>query len=89
MKILINGGCGFLGSNLASYGIQNGYEITLFDNMSRIGTSRNLEWLKSLGNVNFIAGDTRNKNDVETVIKNGQFDAIFHLAGQVARYNGL
>lgn len=84
MKILINGGCGFLGSNLASYGIQNGYDITLFDNMSRIGTSRNLEWLKSLGNVNFIAGDTRNKNDVETVIKNGQFDAIFHLAGQVA-----
>ena len=84
MKILINGGCGFLGSNLASYGIQNGYDITLFDNMSRLGASRNLEWLKSLGNVNFIAGDTRNKNDVETVIKNGQFDAIFHLAGQVA-----
>lgn len=84
MKILINGGCGFLGSNLASYGIQNGYDITIFDNMSRLGSERNLLWLKGLGNVKFIPGDTRNKNDVETIIKNGQFDAVFHLAGQVA-----
>ena len=84
MKILINGGCGFLGSNLASYGIENGFDITVFDNLSRFGSEKNLEWLKSLGNIKFIPGDTRNKNDVETVIKNGQFDATFHLAGQVA-----
>ncbi len=84
MRILINGGCGFLGSNLASYGIKNGYDITIFDNLSRLGSSQNLEWLKSLGNFTFIHGDTRNKNDVETVIKNGKYDAVFHLAGQVA-----
>lgn len=84
MKILINGGCGFLGSNLAAHGIQNGYKITVFDNLSRYGAYANLEWLRSLGDFEFIHGDTRNKNDVETVIKEGQFDAVFHLAGQVA-----
>ena len=84
MKILINGGCGFLGSNLASHGIKNGYDITVFDNLSRLGSSKNLEWLKTLGDFTFIHGDTRNKNDVETTIKNGKFDAVFHLAGQVA-----
>lgn len=84
MKLLINGGCGFLGSNLASYGIEQGYDITVFDNLSRFGASRNLEWLENLGDFTYIHGDIRNKNDVETVIKNGQFDAIFHLAGQVA-----
>lgn len=84
MKILINGGCGFLGSNLASYGIKNGYDITVFDNLSRLGASDNLRWLKTLGDFTFIHGDTRNKNDVETVIKDGEFDAIFQLAGQVA-----
>ncbi len=84
MRILINGGCGYLGSNLASYGIENGYDITVFDNLSRLGSSKNREWLESLGNYTFIHGDTRNKNDVETVIKNGAFDAVFHLAGQVA-----
>ena len=29
-------------------------------------------------------GDTRNKNDVENLIREGDFDAVFHLAGQVA-----
>lgn len=84
MKILINGGCGFLGSNLASYGIQQGYDITVLDNLSRYGSADNLKWLQSLGSVTYIPGDTRNKNDVETVIKEGGYDAIFHLAGQVA-----
>lgn len=84
MKILINGGCGFLGSNLAAYGIANGYDITVLDNLSRVGASRNLEWLKETGNFTYIYGDTRNKNDVETVIKEGKYDAVFHLAGQVA-----
>jgi len=83
VKLLINGGCGFLGSNLASYAIENGYKLTVFDNMSRLGSDRNREWLNSLGEYTFIHGDTRNKNDVENVIKNGQFDAVFHLAGQV------
>lgn len=84
MKILINGGCGFLGSNLAAYGIKNGHDITVFDNLSRLGASENLEWLKSVGNFTFVHGDTRNKNDVETVVSGGKFDVVMHLAGQVA-----
>ncbi|MEG1274990.1 MAG: GDP-mannose 4,6-dehydratase [Ruthenibacterium sp.] len=83
-KILINGGCGFLGSNLASYGIANGYEVTVFDNLSRLGSAQNLDWLRGLGTFTFVHGDTRNKNDVESMIKAGGFDAVFHLAGQVA-----
>ena len=84
MKILINGGCGFLGSNLAAYGIEHGYDITVFDNLSRLGAYRNLEWLNTLGKYTYIHGDTRVKNDVEEVIRRGHFDAVFHLAGQVA-----
>lgn len=84
MKLLINGGCGFLGSNLAAYGIRNGYDITIFDNLSRLGSYKNLEWLKSIGDFDFIHGDIRSKNDVETTIRDGLFDAVFHLSGQVA-----
>lgn len=83
MKILINGGCGFLGSNLASYAIEKGYDLTVFDNMSRLGSDKNREWLNSLGDYTYIHGDTRVKNDVEQVIRDGQFDVVFHLAGQV------
>lgn len=83
VKLLINGGCGFLGSNLASYAIEHGYDVTVLDNMSRVGSDRNREWLHSLGDFTFTYGDTRNRNDVENIIKKGQFDAVFHLAGQV------
>lgn len=84
MKLLIVGGCGFLGSNLAAYGIKTSYDVTVFDNLSRYGASENLAWLRTLGRFQFVHGDTRNKNDIETLIKAGQFDAVFHLAGQVA-----
>lgn len=84
MKILIFGGCGFLGSNLASHGLKLGYEITVFDNLMRKGSYLNLKWLETIGKFDFVHGDTRNKNDVENIIKYGGFDSIFHLAGQVA-----
>ncbi len=84
MKLLVVGGCGFLGSNLASHGIKIGWEVTVFDNLSRLGSASNLEWLKTFGKFTYVHGDTRNQNDVERVIRAGQFDYIFHLAGQVA-----
>ncbi len=84
MKLLITGGCGFLGSNLASHAISNGYEVIVFDNLSRTGSTENLEWLKSLGKLTFIHGDIRNVNDVQKMIRNIKPDVIFHLAGQVA-----
>ena len=36
MKLLITGGCGFLGSNLAAYAIKNNYDLVVFDNLSRL-----------------------------------------------------
>lgn len=84
MKILVVGGCGFLGSNLAAHGINEGYAVTIFDNLSRIGAAQNLDWLKSFGKFRYVHGDTRNRNDVESVVREEKYDAIFHLAGQVA-----
>ena len=52
--------------------------------MSRNGAFDNYEWLKKLGKFNYIRGDTRNKDDIEYIFENHKYDAIFHLAGQVA-----
>ncbi|QEM66883.1 NAD-dependent epimerase/dehydratase family protein [Geobacter sp. FeAm09] len=84
MKILITGGCGFLGSNLAAHALTTGYELTVFDNLYREGSRENLNWLKSQGRFNFIHGDIRNANDVARLIAENRPDAVFHLAGQVA-----
>lgn len=84
MKYLITGGCGFLGSNIASEILKQGDELVVFDSLYRFGSYQNLEWLKTQGQFEFIHGDIRNINDVERTIKAHKPDVIYHLAGQVA-----
>ncbi|QSZ42365.1 NAD-dependent epimerase/dehydratase family protein [Sulfurimonas aquatica] len=84
MKYLITGGCGFLGSNIASEILKQGDELIVFDSLYRHGSYQNLEWLKTQGTFEFIHGDIRNTNDVERTIKTHKPDVIYHLAGQVA-----
>lgn len=84
MKLLINGGCGFLGSNLAAHALEQGMELCVFDNLYRHGSQLNLDWLRQTGRFQFVHGDIRNANDVERVVRQFKPDAVFHLAGQVA-----
>ena len=84
MKLLITGGCGFLGSNLASDALARGDELVVFDNLYRNGSRENLKWLQTQGKFNFEHGDIRNQNDITRVMQAFKPDAIFHLAGQVA-----
>lgn len=84
MKLLITGGCGFLGSNLAAYALAQGYELVVFDSLYREGSIENLRWLKEQGEFRFVHGDIRNQNDITRLVQEFKPDAIFHLAGQVA-----
>lgn len=84
MKLLITGGCGFLGSNLASDAIQRGDEVVIFDSLYRNGSRENLAWLQGQGKLSFEHGDIRNQNDITRVVQSFVPDVIFHLAGQVA-----
>ncbi len=83
MKILITGGAGFIGSNLAAHFAGLGHQVTIFDNFSRRGSQSNLAWLKSLPNeLAVIQGDVRAPEAITSAARDQ--DAIFHLAGQVA-----
>jgi CDP-paratose 2-epimerase len=84
MKILITGGCGFLGSNLALKAISNGDDLLVFDNLSRIGSKQNLLWMKEKGKFSFVEGDVSKRDQIESTIREFKPAAIFHLAGQVA-----
>ncbi len=81
---LIIGGAGFIGSNLASRLMLKGEKVIIIDNLSRKGSEKNLQWLKSLtGNIEFIQADITKDLDVlaRAVEKS---TAIYHLAAQVA-----
>ncbi len=84
MKILITGGCGFLGSNISCEALKSCEKLIVFDNLHRFGSIQNLTWLRTQGEFDFVHGDIRNENDVISLVQNSNPDIVFHLAGQVA-----
>lgn len=85
MKVLITGGLGFAGTNLALYYIKKGWEVFVLDNMFKeLGCDKNLLMLENKG-AKHINCDIADWNEVREVFeKNAPFDAILHMAAQVA-----
>lgn len=93
MKILITGGCGFLGSNVAASYLDDGAQVVVLDALFRPGGERNLAWLQSgnrPGELRFHKIDTADSQAVEEAFRmEGPFDFICHFAGQVAMTKSL
>ncbi len=81
-KILITGGAGFIGTNLA-LSLCKKYDVYSLDNLFKQESNNNLSLLEN-NNVNFINGDIRDKSLIKKIISEHNFDSIFHLAAQVA-----
>lgn len=85
MKVLITGGAGFIGCNIASKFIREKRQVIIFDNLSRQGAELNLEWLKQQGDFTFIKGDVRNFEGLKDLFLNcSDIDVVIHSAAQVA-----
>ena len=81
----ITGGAGFIGSNYVSRLLERGEKVTIYDNLSRAGASRNLAWLQEkYGKTAFqlTAGDVRDAALLNASSRDA--DVIIHLAAQVA-----
>jgi CDP-paratose 2-epimerase len=89
MRCLITGGCGFLGSNVAWNLLSAGLEISILDNLSRLGARQNLDWLQSNFRLHTAIADVRNADEVNKSIRAFQPDCVIHLAGQVAMTSSL
>jgi CDP-paratose 2-epimerase len=85
MRLFITGGAGFLGSNLAMEGLRRGEAVCIFDDLSRLGSESNLNWLmQTHPQLEFIRGDIRDSALLEESIRHHHPDVVFHVAGQVA-----
>ena len=85
MKYLITGGAGFIGSNYVNRLLERGEDVTIYDNLSRAGAPRNVDWLRQKhGSSSFqlVTGDVRDATLLTSTAKDA--DVIVHLAGQVA-----
>jgi CDP-paratose 2-epimerase len=82
--LLITGGAGFIGANLADRLAGQGHDVLILDAMRRPGVERNLDWLRRRHprRIAAISADIRDRDAVRGAVRDA--DAVFHLAAQVA-----
>jgi CDP-paratose 2-epimerase len=88
-SILITGGSGFIGTNLAHRLLSLGHRVYILDNLSRLKVEKNLNWLLGMHTdlVQVEIGDVRNRDLVRAAVS--KVDHVFHLAAQVAVTNSI
>jgi CDP-paratose 2-epimerase len=83
--VMITGGAGFIGVNLANRLLEQGHKVLIYDNLSRPGVENNLEWLLSVHdrkNIHVELADIRNSYKLKSAVEKSKM--VFHFAAQVA-----
>jgi len=82
--VLITGGAGFIGTNLAHRLLSAGQDVLIFDNLSRPGVEHNVHWLcaRHGSRVRVCIADMRDASALYEVVQ--QAAEVFHFAAQVA-----
>jgi CDP-paratose 2-epimerase len=82
--IVVTGGSGFIGSNLADSLLRDGEDVIILDNLGRSGVDQNLAWLTERhgDRVHPVLADVRDLRGIETAF--GDAKAVFHFAAQTA-----
>lgn len=80
MRALVTGGAGFIGSHLVDHLIQNGDEVTAFDNLST-GSYRNIRHLLDNPRFRFLEGSVLDMKALDPEV--GRADVVYHLAAAV------
>jgi UDP-glucose 4-epimerase len=77
MRVIITGGCGFIGSHLADFLIDSNNEVVVVDNLS-IGRLENINHLFEHSKFTFLQADITDFDSIEIVFKDA--DWVFHFA---------
>lgn len=82
--VLITGGAGFIGCNLADRLASEGERVIVYDSLARPGVEHNLDWLldRHPGQVEAVRGDVRDRDALAGIVR--EAGAVFHFAAQVA-----
>lgn len=82
--ILITGGAGFIGTNVAARLAEEGHQVLVYDNLSRPGVEQNLRWLLATypGQITVDVADVRDPHSLRRAVTGAS--RIYHFAAQVA-----
>jgi UDP-glucose 4-epimerase len=83
VNILITGGAGYIGSHVAKQLLEmTSYKITVVDNLST-GSKESIKTLQNIRAFDFIKLDLKEFKEVDTLLKNGNFDTVMHFAASI------
>jgi CDP-paratose 2-epimerase len=68
MKVILTGGAGFIGANAARRHLERGDGVVVIDDLSRRGAGANLDWLRTLGDVEHSRTDLRDAAALARVV---------------------
>jgi CDP-paratose 2-epimerase len=88
VHVVVTGGAGFLGSNVAAAYLRDRHRVTVLDNLHRPGSERNLAWLHGQpgaeSGLQHVLGSVRDADLVQDVVGASDVDLVFHFAAQTA-----
>ncbi len=82
MKILVTGGCGFIGSNFIIKQIHNSHSILNIDKLTYAGNPDNLSIINNNNNYTFVKGDISNFSLINQTLNDFQPNAIVNFAAE-------
>ncbi len=87
--VLITGGAGFIGTNLALSYLERDQPVHILDNLNRTGVEQNVQELldRYPGRLLFTRADVRDRSAVESAVNTARI--VYHLAAQVAVTSSL
>lgn len=82
MRILVTGGCGFIGSNLVRYLLSKGHEVLNVDKLTYAGSEESLAGVSDHQGYRFSQTDIVDRDSIELLFSEFQPEAVMHLAAE-------
>ena len=82
MRILVTGGAGFIGSHTVLELLEKGFETVVVDNLCN-SNEESLKRVEKLTgkSIDFIKGDVRDKELIDSIFESKKIDGVIHFAG--------
>jgi len=82
MRILVTGGCGFIGSNFVLLALESGHTVANLDKLTYAGVPFSLREIETSENYSFFSGDVADYKTVKELLGDFRPEAILHLAAE-------